>query len=91
MPLKTIKICPRCEKKTCDGSVWREISIVPTEGPNKGKEMLDNGNHIGCGLQSFMRGTKIPQGPVGTKAIKYYPKWLGKTLRPNVTYEKIEE
>ena len=100
MPLKTIKICPKCEKKTCDGSVWKAISCIPTIGPDAGKETIQdilkypNSPLLSsCGLEAFGRGSaikgmKIPQGPVGTKATRHYINWVHKDI---VVYEKIED
>jgi hypothetical protein len=101
MPLKTIQICPKCEKKTCDGSLWRIVSIIPTIGKHAGKETIEEDIEITegdiskprCGLEAFGRGSAIkgmpiPKGTVGTRATRFYSNWMDKC---NVVYEKIEE
>lgn len=101
MPLKKVvqMLCPRCGKKTCDGSVWKVISVVPQVGRNAGKEEVNDlppHSHLRelqCAHQCFSGGSAIkkmptPQGPVGTKATRHWDNWVDQA---KVTYEKVEE
>lgn len=86
MPLITVKLCPRCEKKSCDGSLWK---VVKAEPPIAGEW----GTFPVCGHQAFgggraLRAMPIPDVPVGTQVKRNYHNWVIPTV---VTYEKVED
>lgn len=99
MPKINVKLCPRCFKKICHGSIWKIVSIVPISGPNKGVEIIGEyidsdfikpKCHLSCfGRRSTLKGMTIPKNyPIKTRVTRLYNNW---NIPYNVTYEKVED
>lgn len=90
MPTKTITVCERCGKKSCDGAIWRYVKIVEYERdknfPYKkvltGKEVeadmskIPEENMEGCTLQYGVSRRKFLKGKkVGDEVRLEFMNW----------------
>lgn len=75
MPSKTITVCARCGKKTCDGAIWRYVKIVEYERDKNFKYMIKfTGNEVEVDLSSIpeenMEGCTLDYGVSRRKFLK---------------------
>jgi hypothetical protein len=90
MPTKQITVCTSCGKKTCDGSIWKMVSVIRKDTGEEAIDTVHPDNLIDCQLQyGVCRKKYLQNKKVGEQVtLPAFDNWVNKSI---VTVEKIED
>lgn len=89
MPTIQITVCATCGKKTCDGSIWKKVSVIRKDNNAEEIHRVHPDNLLDCSLgHGVSRNKLLKNKSVGDHVVLEFDNWVRPSI---VTVEKIED
>ena len=89
MPTTTITVCSNCGKKTCDGSIWKMVSVIRKDNNAEEIDKVHPSRLINCALNHGVSRNKLLKNKfVGDRVVLEFDNWVNPSI---VTVEKIAD
>lgn len=89
MPTKQITVCARCGRTTCDGSIWKMISVRSKITGSEDIDKVHPDNIYNCSLDNGRSRLKLLKNKkVGDQVELEFDNWIDPSY---VTVLKVEE